>query len=204
MYKCVFGYKCVSIEYNVSASSKNVSASSTNVSASTTNVSSTCSVPNCGFQQKESRVVFFCLNYFLDSGTLYRFDYGVSKPIFLCRITAAHAPLYNLILQRKIVVKILPRTVKQVFLPGSNGQDNSVIFAPLATIISLPLKLFMSSSVSVARTTSRMYFFSRYTINIGVGSDVLEVKVKDLTSSYNLKNMKKSINKNHFDTKKAH
>lgn len=63
---------------------------------------------------------------------------------------------------------------------GSSGQASSVIGAPLAAILSSPLKLLMPSPVGVATLTAGMYCMSRYATDIGVRSDVIQVAVEDL------------------------
>lgn len=63
---------------------------------------------------------------------------------------------------------------------GRSGQASSVIGAPLAALLSSPLKLLMPSPVGVATVTAGMYCMSRYATDIGVRSDVIKVAVEDL------------------------
>ncbi|KAJ1414732.1 hypothetical protein SESBI_18677 [Sesbania bispinosa] len=63
---------------------------------------------------------------------------------------------------------------------GRSGQASSVIGAPLAAMLSSPLKLLMPSPVGVATVTAGMYCMSRYATDIGVRSDVIKVGVEDL------------------------
>ncbi|GAV71129.1 LRAT domain-containing protein [Cephalotus follicularis] len=63
---------------------------------------------------------------------------------------------------------------------GRSGQASSIIGAPLAAILSSPLKLLMPSPVGVATVTAGMYCMSRYATDIGVRSDVIKVAVEDL------------------------
>ncbi|CAK7348680.1 unnamed protein product [Dovyalis caffra] len=63
---------------------------------------------------------------------------------------------------------------------GRSGQASSVIGAPLAAILSSPLKLLMPSPVGVATVTAGMYCMSRYATDIGIRSDVIKVAVEDL------------------------
>ncbi|KAI9093918.1 hypothetical protein K1719_026916 [Acacia pycnantha] len=63
---------------------------------------------------------------------------------------------------------------------GRSGQASSVIGAPLAAVLSSPLKLLMPSPVGVATVTAGMYVMSRYATDIGVRSDVIKVAVEDL------------------------
>ncbi|KAL2893321.1 Lecithin retinol acyltransferase, partial [Bienertia sinuspersici] len=63
---------------------------------------------------------------------------------------------------------------------GRSGQASSVVGAPLAALLSSPLKLLMPSPVGVATMTAGMYCMSRYATDIGVRSDVIKVAVEDL------------------------
>lgn len=63
---------------------------------------------------------------------------------------------------------------------GRSGQASSVIGAPLAAMLSSPLKLLMPNPVGVATVTAGMYCMSRYATDIGVRSDVIKVGVEDL------------------------
>lgn len=66
---------------------------------------------------------------------------------------------------------------------GRSGQASSVIGAPLAALISSPLKLLMPSPVGVATLTAGMYCMSRYATDIGVRADVVKVPVEDLATN---------------------
>jgi hypothetical protein len=47
----------------------------------------TCSsYPECGFRQPNSGVVLSCVDCFLQNGSLYRFEYGVSPSVFLAHV----------------------------------------------------------------------------------------------------------------------
>ncbi|KAL8109035.1 hypothetical protein AgCh_025217 [Apium graveolens] len=63
---------------------------------------------------------------------------------------------------------------------GRSGQASTVIGAPLAALLSSPLKLLMPSPIAVAIVTAGMYCMSRYATDIGVRSDVIKVAVEDL------------------------
>ncbi|KAI9087499.1 hypothetical protein K1719_030369 [Acacia pycnantha] len=63
---------------------------------------------------------------------------------------------------------------------GRSGQASSVIGAPLAAVLSSPLKLLMLSPIGVATVTTGMYIMSRYTTDIGVRSGMIKVAVEDL------------------------
>lgn len=57
---------------------------------------------------------------------------------------------------------------------------SSVVGAPLAALLSSPLKLLMPSPIGVATVTAGMYCMSRYATDIGVRSDVIKVAVEEL------------------------
>jgi hypothetical protein len=63
---------------------------------------------------------------------------------------------------------------------GSSGQASAVIGAPLAAILSSPLKWLIPSPVGVATVTAGMYCLNRYANDIGVRDDVIKVTVEDL------------------------
>uniref|UniRef100_A0A0V0H1W0 Putative ovule protein n=1 Tax=Solanum chacoense TaxID=4108 RepID=A0A0V0H1W0_SOLCH len=63
---------------------------------------------------------------------------------------------------------------------GSSGQASSIIGAPLAALLSSPLKLLIPSPVGVATLTAGMYCMNRYATDIGVRSDVVKIAVENL------------------------
>ena len=66
---------------------------------------------------------------------------------------------------------------------GRSGQASSGVGAPLAAVLSSPLKLLMPNPIGVATMTAGMYCMSRYAIDIGVRSDVIKVAVEDLATN---------------------
>lgn len=171
------------------------------------NLPSSCpTFPDCGFRQPESGVVLTCLDCFLKKGSLYCFEYGVTPSVFLAKVrggtcttapsdppeTVIHRAMYLLqngfgnydvfqnncedfALYCKTGVLIVDTAAV-----GRSGQASSVIGAPLAALISSPLKLLMPSPIGVATVTAGMYCMSRYATDIGVRSDVIKVAVEDL------------------------
>lgn len=162
--------------------------------------------PDCGFRQPNSGVILSCLDCFLGNGSLYCFEYGVAPSVFLAKVrggtcttatsdppeTVIHRAMYLLqngfgnynvfqnncedfALYCKTGLLIVDRQGV-----GSSGQASSVIGAPLAAILSSPLKLLMPSPVGMATVTAGMYCMSRYATDIGVRSDVIKVAVEDL------------------------
>ncbi|KAI3444382.1 hypothetical protein Pfo_001047 [Paulownia fortunei] len=162
--------------------------------------------PDCGFRQPNSGVVLSCLDCFLRNGSLYSFEYGVSPSVFLAKVrggtctTAASDPAETVIHRAMylfqngfgnydvfqnncedfaLYCKTGLLTVDRLGV-GRSGQASSVIGAPLAALLSSPLKLLMPSPVGVATMTAGMYCMSRYATDIGVRTDVIKVAVEDL------------------------
>lgn len=170
--------------------------------------SSPCPIfPDCGFRQPNSGVVLSCLDCFLRNGSLYCFEYGVSPTIFLAKIrggtcttapsdppeTVIHRAMYLLqngfgnydVFQNNCEDFTLYCKTGLLVIDkqgvGRSGQASSVVGAPLAAMLSSPLKLLMPSPVGVATVTAGMYCMSRYATDIGVRSDVIKVAVEDLS-----------------------
>ncbi|KHN16420.1 hypothetical protein glysoja_033824 [Glycine soja] len=162
--------------------------------------------PDCGFRQPNCGVVLSCLDCFLRNGSLYCFEYEVSPSVFLSRIrggtcTTASADPPETVIHRAMYLlqngfgnyNVFQNNCEDFALycktglliqdkqgVGRSGQASSVIGAPLAAMISSPLKLLMPSPVGVATVTAGMYCMSRYATDIGVRSDVIKVPVEDL------------------------
>ncbi|KAL2233769.1 uncharacterized protein LOC105173890 [Sesamum indicum] len=162
--------------------------------------------PDCGFRQPNSGVVLSCLDCFLRNGSLYAFEYGVSPSIFIAKLrggtctTAASDPPETVVHRAMYLLQngfgnydVFQNNCEDFALycktgllivdrlgVGRSGQASSVIGAPLAALLSSPLKLLMPSPVGVATMTAGMYCMSRYATDIGVRSDVIKVAVEDL------------------------
>lgn len=162
--------------------------------------------PDCGFRQPNSGVVLSCLDCFLRNGSLYCFEYEVSPSVFLTRIrggtctTASSDPPETVIHRAMYLLQngfgnydVFQNNCEDFAMycktgllvsdkqgVGRSGQASSIIGAPLAAMISSPLKLLMPSPVGVATVTAGMYCMSRYATDIGVRSDVIKVPVEDL------------------------
>ncbi|KAM1019575.1 hypothetical protein ACFX13_041651 [Malus domestica] len=162
--------------------------------------------PDCGFRQPNSGVVLSCLDCFLKNGSLYCFEYGVSPSVFLAKVrggtctTAASDPSETVVQRAMYLLQngfgnydIFQNNCEDFAMycktgllvidkqgVGSSGQASSIIGAPLAAILSSPLKLLMPSPVGVATVTAGMYCMSRYATDIGVRTDVIKVAVEDL------------------------
>ncbi|KAI3449289.1 hypothetical protein Pfo_005954 [Paulownia fortunei] len=165
--------------------------------------------PDCGFRQPNSGVVLSCLDCFLHNGSLYCFEYGVSPSVFIAKVrggtcttaasdpadTVIHRAMYLLqngfgnydVFQNNcedftLYCKTGLLTVDRLGV-GRSGQASSVIGAPLAALLSSPLKLLVPSPVGVATMTAGMYCMSRYATDIGVRTDVIKVAVEDLAGN---------------------
>ncbi|KAF9614794.1 hypothetical protein IFM89_020648 [Coptis chinensis] len=63
---------------------------------------------------------------------------------------------------------------------GRSGQASSVLSAPIAALISSPLKMLMAGPVGVATVTAGMYCVSRYGADMSVRTDVVKVAVEGM------------------------
>ncbi|GAB2224094.1 hypothetical protein Droror1_Dr00004841 [Drosera rotundifolia] len=172
--------------------------------------SSSCpTFPDCGFRLANSGVVLSCLDCFLNSGSLHLFEYGVTPSAFLAKVrggtctiaqsdpseTVIHRAMYLLqngfgnydvfenncedfAIYCKTGLLILEKSGV-----GRSGQAYSALGAPIAALMSSPLKLLVPSPVGVATVTAGMYCMSRYATDIGVRSDVIKVEVEDLATN---------------------
>ncbi|MCL7039632.1 hypothetical protein MKW94_007536 [Papaver nudicaule] len=200
----VGGNKVVHFKPKEKGSSVDTSLTS---SGSTPSLPSTCpTFPDCGFKQINSGVVLSCLDCFLKNGYLYCFEYGVAPSIFLSRVrgstctiaasdaqaTVVHRAMYLLqngfgnydVFQNNCEDFALYCKTGLLILEksgvGRSGQASSLIGAPLAVLLSSPLKLLIPGPVGVATVTAGMYCISRYASDIGVRTDVIKVAVEDM------------------------
>ncbi|KAI3470761.1 hypothetical protein Pfo_027424 [Paulownia fortunei] len=176
-------------------------------SSSFSNVPAAClDILDCGFRTHGSGVIMSCLNCFLGDGLLYRFEYGVGMLAFIAKFrggtctTAKSDPPqavihramyllekgfgnYNLFTNNCEDFALYCKTgflVRSQEALGVSGQASSVVGAPLAAILSLPLRLFASSPVVIVTATAATYSLNRYATDIGVRDDVSVVKVEDI------------------------
>lgn len=170
-------------------------------------LSSSCPIfPDCGFRLPNSGVVLSCLNCFLCNGSLYSFEYGVSPSVFLSKVrggtcTTAVSDPPEMVIHRAMHLlqngfgnyDVFQNNCEDFALycktglltldrlgVGRSGQASSVVGAPLAALLSSPLKFLIPSPVGMATVTAGMYCMSRYATDIGVRSDVIKVAVEDL------------------------
>lgn len=145
----------------------------------------------------------------MQNGSLYCFEYEASPSVFLAKVrggtctTAASDPPETVIHRAMYLLQngfgnydVFQNNCEDFTLycktglltldrlgVGRSGQASSVIGAPLAALISSPLKLLMPSPVGVATLTAGMYCMSRYATDIGVRADVVKVPVEDLATN---------------------
>ncbi|EYU43452.1 hypothetical protein ABFS82_06G142900 [Erythranthe guttata] len=166
-------------------------------------------IPDCGFRKQTSGgVVMSCLNCFLGNGLLSRFEYGVSRLSFIAKFrggtcttaisdspdSVTHRAMYllhngfgnydlfaNNCEDFALYCKTgyLVRSEKEEAVGGS-GQASSVVGAPLAAILCLPLRLLIPSPVVVVTAAAATYSLNRYATDIGVRDDVIKVKVENI------------------------
>ncbi|XXG76124.1 hypothetical protein AAC387_Pa08g0545 [Persea americana] len=176
-------------------------------SSSSSKLPSACpTFPDCGFRQPNSGVVLSCLDCFLGNGSLYYFEYGVTPSVFLAKVrggtctTAKSDPPESVIHRAMHLLQngfgnydVFQNNCEDFALycktgllvgeksgVGSSGQASSLIGAPLAALLSSPLKFFMAGPVGVATVTAGMYCMSRYATDLGVRTDVINVPVEDM------------------------
>lgn len=176
-------------------------------SASSSSLPSSCPTsPDCGFRHENSGVALTCLDCFIGNGWLYCFEYGVTPSIFLAKIrggtcTTAPSDSTDIVIHRAMYLlqngfgnyDVFQNNCEDFALycktgllivdrsgVGRSGQASSVIGAPLAALLSSPLKLLMPGPVGVAAVTAGMYCVSRYATDIGVRTDVIKVAVEDM------------------------
>lgn len=186
------------------ASSSNSSSDPYDLMSSTP---SSCSTfPDCGFRQPNSGVVLTCLDCFLGKGSLYCFEYEVAPTVFLTKVrggtcTTAKSDPTEMVIHRAMYLlqngfgnyNVFKNNCEDFAMycktgllvvdkqgVGRSGQASSAIGAPLAAVLSSPLKLLMPSPIGVATVTAGMYCVSRYATDLGVRSDVIKVAVEDL------------------------
>ncbi|XP_009599837.1 protein LEAD-SENSITIVE 1-like [Nicotiana tomentosiformis] len=182
-------------------------SASSDVAEEISDLSSSCpTFPDCGFKLPNSGVVLSCLDCFIRNGSLYIFEYGVSPSVFLTKVrggtcTTAVSDPSEMVIHRAMYLlqngfgnydvfqnncedfalycKTGLVTVDRLGV-GSSGQASSVVGAPLAALLSSPLKFLIPSPVGIATVTAGMYCMSRYATDIGVRSDVVKVAVEEL------------------------
>lgn len=163
-------------------------------------------MPDCGFRQPQSGVVLSCLDCFLGGGSLRRFEYGISPLIFVVKLrggtcTVANSDAPKTVIHRAMHLlhngfgsySLFENNCEDFALycktgllihdqtaPGRSGQVSGVACAPLAAVLSSPLRWFMSSPICIAAAGAGLYCLSRYATDIGVRTDVVKAEVEDM------------------------
>ncbi|PWA68785.1 LRAT-like domain-containing protein (chloroplast) [Artemisia annua] len=166
-------------------------------------------LPHCGYRQPDSGVIVSCLNCFIGTGSLYRFQYGVGKLSYVSKIrggtcTIAKSDPPNEVIDRALyllrhgfgsydVVKnncedfaLYCRTclaIRGKVTTGSSGQVNFVSNLPWKATLTFAAGKIVSNSfgiVSMAATTLGTYSWNRYKTDIGVRDDVEKVPVEEV------------------------
>ncbi|XP_057789103.1 protein LEAD-SENSITIVE 1-like [Salvia miltiorrhiza] len=178
-------------------------------SSSITDVTADClDFPDCGFRKHTSGVVMSCLNCFLGDGSLYRFEYGVSPVVLITRLrsgtctTAKSDPPEDVIHRAMHLLQhgfgkydVFSNNCEDFALycktelvvctqrgSGGSGQVSSVVGVPVAAILSLPLKMFVSNPVVLGATAVVSYNLNRYASDVGVRDDVVKVNVEGVAA----------------------
>jgi hypothetical protein len=166
------------------------------------------SYPECGFRQPNSGVLRSCLDCFLGNGSLYRFEYGVSRSFFFAQVRGgtcsfAKSDPPEQVIHRALYLLQYGFGNYDVFLNNcedfalycktglraadgkktTGGQASSFLSVPWAAIASSPLKWVIPNPVGVATVTAGMYCMSRYANDFGVRDDVIKVAVEDLAEN---------------------
>ncbi|XP_071707316.1 protein LEAD-SENSITIVE 1 [Rutidosis leptorrhynchoides] len=152
-------------------------------------------------------VVSSCLDCFLSGGILYRFEYSVSRAVFLakarggtCTLAVSDPPetvvhrakylldngfgCYNVFKNNCEDFAIYCKTgllVVDQRTMGQSGQAVSIIGGPLAAVLSTPLRLVTTNVYGMAATAVSVYCASRYAADIGMRKDVMKLGPEDLT-----------------------
>ncbi|KAI7988642.1 hypothetical protein LOK49_LG13G00893 [Camellia lanceoleosa] len=175
--------------------------SSFGFSASTLNPLSACNFPNCGFRHPNSGVVLSCLDCFLANGSLYRFEYGVSKSKLLfklrggtCTTAESHPP--ELVIHKAMYLlehgfgeySVMRNNCEHfamycktglVCIIGGSGQA-FVFQVPFLASGTCKVIKWLASGAGMGTTialSTGTYFMSRYCNDLGIRVDVMKVPV---------------------------
>lgn len=163
----------------------------------------------CTPSEEDHGVVISCLNCFLSGGILYRFEYDVSRAMFLAKARGGTCTLavsdptevvvdrakyllengfgcYNVFKNNCEDFAIYCKTGLLVLDQGAMGQGGqvaSILGGPLALALATPLRLVTTNVYGMAVSAVAMYCVNRYAADIGSGMrrDVVKVSAEDLT-----------------------
>ncbi|ONK57120.1 uncharacterized protein A4U43_C10F16820 [Asparagus officinalis] len=166
--------------------------------------------PICTTQLSDSHgVVSSCLDCFLGGGVLYRFEYSVTRALFLAKArggTCTLAPsdtddavikranhllvngfrCYNVFKNNCEDFAIYCKTgllVAEKGVLGQSGQAISIVGGNLAVVASTPLRLLTTNVYGMAVMGVGVYCVSRYFADVSNRRDVVKVEVEDLTTT---------------------
>ncbi|KAJ3692728.1 hypothetical protein LUZ60_011823 [Juncus effusus] len=167
--------------------------------------------PDCGFQRPSSSVILSCLDCFLNSGSLYQFQYNAPPSLFLAKFrggtcTTATPDPRELTVHRAMYLlhngfgsyDVFENNCEDFAIYcktgllggeegvgsgiGRSGQASAVVGMPLAAMLASPFQLLVGGPVGMATVTAGMYCAGRYITDIGVRKDVVKVEVEDLAA----------------------
>ncbi|XP_028072451.1 uncharacterized protein LOC114274672 isoform X2 [Camellia sinensis] len=176
--------------------------SSFGFSASTSNPLSACpNFPNCGFRHPNSGVVLSCLDCFLANGSLYRFEYGVSKAKLLFKLrggtcTTAESEPPELVIHKAMYLlqhgfgdynvmrnncEHFAMYCKTGLLCIIGGSGQAFVFqVPFLASGTCKVIKWLASGAGMGTTialSTGTYFMSRYCNDLGIRVDVMKVPV---------------------------
>ncbi|CAO2827060.1 unnamed protein product [Amaranthus hypochondriacus] len=163
--------------------------------------------PTCIPAEGGHGVISSCLDCFLASGILYRFEYNVNPSLFVAKLrggTCTLAPsdpaeivlhrakyllnngfgFYNVFKNNCEDFTIYCKTglvVVDQLTMGQSGQAVSLIGGPLAAALSTPFRLLTANPYGMAAMAVGVYCTSRVAADIGMRKDVMKLEVEDLT-----------------------
>nr|ABR17089.1 unknown [Picea sitchensis] len=160
---------------------------------------------SCGFQHGNSGVIRSCLDCFLEGGPVYRFEYGVSKAVFLAQVrggtcTLAQSDIPGTVINRAIYLhkngfgnydlfsnncEDFAIYCKTGFIVNRNASGRSGQVAAVNGVCSASRFAFdhrdmLNNSLGLALILAGTFFYNRFKADIGVRVDKTKVPVEDL------------------------
>ncbi|PWA27322.1 LRAT-like domain-containing protein [Artemisia annua] len=84
---CLNSHDCGYLQPNTGGNSGSSLSTCSHYTSWNLNIPASClCLPHCGYRQPDSGVIVSCLNCFIDTGSLYRFQYGVGKLSYVSKI----------------------------------------------------------------------------------------------------------------------
>ncbi|KAH6777681.1 hypothetical protein C2S52_006724 [Perilla frutescens var. hirtella] len=159
-------------------------------------------------QKKNQRtgVILSSLDSFIRNGSLYRYEYGVSRGAFIAKLrggtctTANSEPPEVVINNAKYLLRngfgkydVIKNNCEDFALycktgillrgqesRGGSGQASSALSVPVAVIHSLALLGFVSSPACLVAAAAVIHAFNKYSTDVGVRDDAVKVKVEEM------------------------